>query len=122
MPLSVPISALCILPFPQSNPVILVPFDNTTGQYVTALALANTTLGQLDVPIEFDDQSNNPLVTDTLHLTAMQHMAFLIRDKYPSLEGKKGILRIRLGADKVTVLGLLANATNAITTIIPVTQ
>ena len=62
-------------------------------------------------------------MADTLHLTALQHMAFLTTDKYQAaVAGKKGILRIRQGADKVTVLGLLANATNAISTIIPVTQ
>jgi ABC-type metal ion transport system substrate-binding protein len=76
----------------------------------------------LTVQIEFDDQSNNQLATDALNLTAMQHKAFLTTQNYPALKGQKGILRIHEGTDKVTVLGLLSNATNAITTIIPVTQ
>ena len=125
VPISISGSAACILPFPVApgaNPVILIPFDNTTGQYVTALALANTSIRQLDVPIEFDDQSNGQLVVDTLNLTANQHMAFLVKDNYPALRNTKGILRIQASAASVSVLGLLANATNAITTIIPVTQ
>ena len=126
VPLSTPSAALCILPFPPSpNPVILIPFDNTAGQYITSLAIANTTNAPLAVPIEFDDQSNTPLATDTLNLTAMQHKAFRSIDQYPQVAGKKGILRIHASASSVAVLGLLSNVTNAsnaITTIIPVTQ
>jgi hypothetical protein len=123
VPLSTSGVALCILPFPpSSNPVILVPFDNTTGQYVTSLAIANTSNTPLAVPVEFYDQSNNQLVTDTLHLAVNQHMAFVTPQSYSALTGKKGILRIRESTAFVTVLGLLSNATNAITTIIPVTQ
>lgn len=123
VPLSLPSSALCIVPFPQFDPVILVPFDNTAGQYVTSLALANSTNGQLTVPIEFDDQSGSPLQADTLNLTAMQHTAFVTTARYSTaLVGKKGILRIHADPAKLTVLGLLSNSTNAITTIIPVSQ
>jgi hypothetical protein len=125
VPLSTSGSALCIIPIPVSNPldpVILIPFDNTTGQYVTSLAIANTTAMPLAVRIEFDDQSNNQLVTDTLNLTAMQHKAFVTTQSYPVLAGQKGILRIHESTANVTVLGLLSNATNAITTIIPITQ
>jgi hypothetical protein len=123
VPLSTPGTALCIFPFPPSpNPVILIPFDNTTGQYVTSLAIANTTNATLPVPIEFVDSSNAPLASDTINLTAMQHTAFVTRLNYPAVDGKKGTLRIHASASSVTVLGLLSNATNAITTIIPVTQ
>jgi len=125
VPLSTSGSAACIIPFPVvpgATPEILMPFDNTTGQYVTALAIANTSNAPLAVPIEFDDQSNMQLVVDTLNLTVNQHMAFLIPTNYPVLAGKKGILRIKESTTAVSVLGLLANATNAITTIIPVTQ
>ena len=117
-------SAACIIPFPVApgaTPVILIAFDNTDG-YKTALAIANTSNTQLAVPIEFDDQSNGQLVVDTLNLTVNQHMAFLVTDNYPALRNTKGILRIKASTASVSVLGLLANATNAITTIIPVTQ
>lgn len=121
VPLGQPNSSFCIISLPP-KPVILVPFDNTTGQYNTAIAIANATVGLLDVSIEFDDQSNTPILTDTLRLTSRQHQAFLTAQKYPQLAGKKGILRIGQSTDNVAVLGLLVNSTNAITTIIPVTQ
>ena len=123
VPLTTPASTECIIPFPPSpNPVVLVPFDNTAGQYVTSLALANTTSAALAIPVEFDDQFNNPLVTDMLSLGAMQHTAFATTDKYPALAGKKGVLRIKASTMNLTILGLLFNDTGPFTTIIPVIQ
>ena len=126
VPLS-PAPSACIIGFPVtpgSVPTILIPFDNTTGQnfYFTSIAIANISGGPLSVPIEFDDQSNTKLVTDTLTLAANQHMAFLTTKNYTALVGKKGILRISQSTSNVTVLGLLSNASGAITTIIPITQ
>jgi len=88
------------------------------------LALANATNSTQAYVIEFDDQSNNPLVADTPPLTPMQHMAFVSTDRYPALAGKKGILRIHANPANLAVLGLLSNltSTGAITTIIPVPQ
>ena len=74
------------------------------------------------VAIEFDDQSNQQLVTDTLNLTANQHMSVRHHTKYQALAGKKGIFGSTRESSGVTVLGLLSNATNAVTTIIPITQ
>jgi hypothetical protein len=124
VPLSTSGSAVCIIPFPpSSNPVILIPFDNTTGQYVTSIAIANIGGGPLNLPIDFEDQSNNQLVADTLSLTVNQHIAFVTSQKYQAaLTNKKGILRIHASTASVTVLGLLSNATNVVTTIIPITQ
>jgi hypothetical protein len=118
-------ASVCIIPFPpSSNPVILIPFDNTGGQdfHFTSLAIANISGAPLTVPIEFDDQSNIQLVTDNLNLAINQHMAFVTSQSYPALAGKKGILRIKESTTMVTVLGLLSNATSAITTIVPITQ
>jgi hypothetical protein len=125
VPLSISGSAVCIVPSPSvpgAPSVILVPFDNTTGEYVTSVALANTTSGFLSVPIEFDDESNHLLVKDTLILSARQHVAVVTPQAYPVLAGKKGVLRIHQSTEFVTVLGLLSNNTNAITTIIPITN
>lgn len=121
IPLSTSGSVLCVVPSPASD-VILIPFDNTTGKYVTSLALANTTLGFLSGPIEFVDQSNNLLVADTLVLTPRQHVAFVIPETYPALAGKKGTLRIHQTPLKLTVLALLSNSSNSITTILPFTN
>jgi hypothetical protein len=122
VPLSLPGSALCIIPFPSPDPVIIIPFDNTGGQYVTSLALANSKATSLSFAIEFDDQSNNQLVSDNLSLPSLQHMAFVSTARYPAVVGKKGVLRIHASNSDLTVLGLLSNVTGAITTIIPVIQ
>jgi hypothetical protein len=125
VPLTLPGSALCIVSFPQTSPVILIPFDNTSGQYVSSLAFANTTSASQVYPIEFYDQSGNLLVPDTLALTPKQHTAFVSAQTYPALAGKKGVLLIHGNSTDLsvpTVLGLLSNTTGAITTIIPVTQ
>lgn len=121
IPLSTSGSVVCVVPSPASS-VILVPFDNTTDKYVTSLALANTTAGFLTSAIEFVDQSNNLLVADTLNLTPRQHVAFVTPQAYSALAGKKGTLRIHQDPLKLSVLALLSNATNSITTIIPFTN
>jgi hypothetical protein len=121
VPLSSSLSTACIIPFPPpANPVILLPFDNTAG-YTTSLAFANTTSTALSVPIEFDDQSNNPLVKDTLNLTALQHEAFASTMNYSALIGKRGILRISTSTTTLSVLGLLFNSSGPFTTILPIT-
>jgi hypothetical protein len=116
---------------PTSN--ILIPFDNTNGVYITSIALANTMSTNQNVTIEFDDQSNIKLASDTLNLTPMQHKAFRTIDLYPQTVNKKGVIRISDTTDNgvpinlptpapVIALGLLSNATNAVTTIMPITQ
>ena len=126
VPLSFPPGSIaCVVPFPtQGDPIILVPFDNTDGQYLTSLAFANATTVAQVFFLEFDDQSNNPLITDILPMTPRQHEAFVTTVNYPILQGKKGILRIHADPAKLTVLGILSNltSTGAITTIIPVNQ
>ena len=121
VPLSSSGSVLCVVPSPAAS-VIVIPFDNTSGTYVTSLALANTTTGFLSSPVEFVDQQNHLLVADTLVLTSRQHVAFVIPDIYPALAGKKGTLRIHQTPETLSVLGLLSNSTNSITTIIPFTN
>jgi hypothetical protein len=123
VPMSTSGSTGCIVPLPPpANPVIELPFDNTTGQHVTSLAFANTTSAALAVPIEFDDQLNNPLVKDTLNLLAMNHQTFTTTTNYPQLAGTKGVLRIKASTANLTALGILTNPSGAFTTIMPVVQ
>jgi hypothetical protein len=122
---------VCILSLWNVEPThyILVPFDNTTGVHVTALAFANTTSAAISAPIEFDDQTGTAIVTDTLTLAAMNHTAFVTADadRYPATAGKSGVLRITLpsgaNAGDLAVLALLANSVSGtLTTLLPVTQ
>jgi hypothetical protein len=119
----------CVVSFWSVAPThfILVPFDNTTGMHVTALAFANTTSFPMSVPIEFDDPTGTAIVTGTLNLAALNHTAFVSTTNYPATAGKSGVLRISLpssaNAGDLSVLALLADsATGTLTTLIPITQ
>jgi hypothetical protein len=119
----------CVVSFWNVAPThyILVPFDNTIGLHVTALAFANTTSVSMSVPIEFDDPTGAPVVTGTLNLAALNHTAFVSTTNYPATTGKSGILRITLpssaNAGDLSVLALLADsATGTLTTLIPITR
>lgn len=117
----------CLIPFGTAGPThyILVPFDNTTGVHVTALALANTTSSSMSIPIEFDDPTGAAIVSGTLSLGPMNHTSFVSTSQYPATQGKTGVIRITLTANigDLSVLALLADqASGTLTTLIPVTQ
>jgi len=120
---------LCLVPYgdvPLTHS-ILVPFENTIGVHVTALAFANTTSAAMSVPIEFDDASGAIITTDTLNLPALNHTAFTSTTNYPVTNGKSGVLRISLpgGANPgdLSVLALLADAVaGTLTTLMPIAQ
>ncbi len=118
---------VCLVPYGSAGPThyILVPFDNTTGVHVTALALANTTSSGMTVPVEFDDPTGTSIVSGTLTLGAMNHTSFVTTTQYPATQGKTGVLRITLTANigDLSVLALLADSTaGTLTTLIPITQ
>jgi hypothetical protein len=119
----------CAVSFWSVEPThyILVPFDNTTGVHVTALAFANTTSAAISAPIEFDDPTGAPIVTGTLNLAALNHTSFVSTTNYPATAGKSGVLRITLPSSAnpgdLSVLALLADsAAGTLTTLIPITQ
>ena len=123
VPLTTSGSTVCIIPFPPTGtPVILIPFDNTGG-YNSSIAIANiSSSAAQSIPIEFDDETNHQLKTDVITLQANGHTAFTLATKYPQdLAGKRGIIRLTPQfTSSVSVLGLLSNPSNAITTIIPI--
>lgn len=121
VPLSSPVLLGCFLPFPQPDPAILLPFDNT-GQYVTSLAFANISPIAQAFVLEFYSDAGALLITDTLSLSSKQHAAFVSVRTYQELAGKRGTLKIHATTANLTVLGLLSNSTGAVTTIIPVIQ
>ena len=124
VPLALAGLAGCVVPFPQIDPVILMPFDNTNGEFVTSVAFANMNakIPAQSFVLEFNDQSNNQLATETLNMATMTHLAFVTPARYPALKGKKGIIRIHASASELAALGLLSNAAGVITTIFPVSE
>src|SRR5579871_233153 len=119
----------CLVPFGDvpATQHILVPFDNTTGVHVAALALANTTPSSMSVPIEFDDPTGKAIASGNLNLGPMNHTAFVSTGKYPSTNGKSGVLRITIPSGSnigdLSVLALLADSkTGTLTTLMPINQ
>jgi hypothetical protein len=119
----------CVVSFWSVVPThyIWVPFDNTNGVHVTALAFANTTSSTMSVPIEFEDPTGAAIVSDTLKLAAMNHTSVVSTTNYPATAGKSGVLRVTLpssaNAGDLAVLALLADSVSGtLTTLIPITQ
>ena len=122
---------ICFVPPPNPSPVTLIPFDNTVGQYVTALAFSNTGSVTQVLQLEYDDQMNQKIVSKTVTLVPFGHFAFVTNGagtagpadgSDPSLAGKKGVLRIQATSQNFAVLGLLFNTTGPFTAILPITQ
>lgn len=116
----------CLLSFPNQNPGVLLPFDNTTGQYTTALAFANSSANTQILQLEYDDELNQKIVSKTLTLAPNNHVALLTNVAGaagdPALAGKKGVLRIQATTKIFAVLGLLSNSTGTLTAILPISQ
>ena len=127
----VPLSGVqtaCVLPLPNSNPVILIPFDNTTGAHGTAIALANTTTAALTLTFEFDDQAGSVISKHAnISFGALNHTAWLMTssNQYPETTNKVGVLKITgmNASSDVAVVALLFNtASNTLTTVLPILQ
>lgn len=114
----------CIVYFPNDNPQVLIPFDNTTGQYLTALAFANSSGINQTLQLDYYDESYQKIISKTMTMSAFSHVAFRTIDNGVGsdavLNGKKGILRIQATSRDFAVLGLLFNYTGPFTSILPV--
>lgn len=118
----------CLLPLPNSTPVTVIPFDNTTGVHGTAIALANTTSSTLTLTFEFDDQAGNVISRHAnISFGAKNHTAWLMTaaSEYPETTNKVGALKITgmpYSSDLAVVALLFNTASNTLTTVLPITQ
>lgn len=112
----------CILPLPLPTAgTISFPFDQTSGLAV-GLALSNVTQTSQPIAITFVDQNNATIVTDTITLGPLNHMAFMLPDKYPALASRAGIVRITGTTQVVSALALQASPDGGFTTLLPIYQ
>jgi hypothetical protein len=127
----VPLSGVqtaCIIPLPDSTPVTITPFDNTTGVHGTAIALANTTSATLALNFEFDDPAGNVISKHAnVSLGAKNHTAWLMTasSEYPETTNKVGTMKITgmTSSSDLAVVALLFNTvSNTLTTVLPITQ
>ena len=95
----------------------VLAFDNTNG-LATGIALSNITNRAVSVPVVLNDDTGTTLVTTTINLAALGHTSFMLQDSYASVAGKRGTVEFDnpVGA-QISVLGLRATPTGAVTTI-----
>jgi len=84
----------------------------------TGIALSNITNRAVSVPVVLNDDTGTTLVTTTINLAALGHTSFMLQDSYASVAGKRGTVEFDnpVGA-QISVLGLRATPTGAVTTI-----
>lgn len=112
----------CILPLPLPTAgTISFPFDQTSGSAV-GLALSNVTQSAQQIAIVFVDQNNVTILSDTIALGPLNHMAFMLPDKYPALANGAGIVRITGTTQVVSALALQASPNGGFTTLLPIYQ
>jgi len=95
----------------------VLAFDNTNG-LVTGLALANVANQAVGVPVVLRDDTGVSLGTATVNLEAHGHTSFVLTSSYASVAGKRGTVEFDAPAGgQISVLGLRATPTGAVTTI-----
>jgi hypothetical protein len=113
-------SPVCIIPLPTPPPSSqLLPFDNTSGSNA-GFAIANVTNTSQAIAIEFDDQNNSVLVTDTINLDPFNHTSFLLGTRYPVLNSHQGILRVKVSSGTAAILGIQIGGDGGIATALPI--
>jgi len=95
----------------------VLAFDNTNG-LATGLALANISNQAASVPVDLRDDTGTSLGTATINLAANGHTSFLLTGTYASVVNKRGTVEFDTPTGtQISVLGLRATPTGAVTTI-----
>jgi trimeric autotransporter adhesin len=107
-----------VVPLETRNAIAYVlAFDNTNG-LATGVALANVSNQAANVPVVLRDDTGASLGTATLNLASRGHTSFVLKDSYASAAGKRGTVEFHTPAGvQISVLGLRATPTGAVTTI-----
>jgi len=122
VPLTTSAGSACIIPLPTPPTTsLMLPFDGTANANA-GIAIANITNTSQIVPIEFDDENNTAIATDTLSLGPLNHTSFLLQDHYPALAGHKGIMRLKTSSTNISVLGIRVGGTGGVSTLFPISQ
>ena len=95
----------------------VLAFDNTNG-IATGVALASVSSQTMSVPVILRDDLGASLGTTTIILPARGHTSFVLTDRQAVAAGKRGTLEFDSPAGgQISVLGLRATSTGAVTTI-----
>lgn len=95
----------------------VLAFDNTNG-LATGLALANVSNQPANVPVALRDDTGANLGTAAINLAANGHTSFMLTGSYASVANKRGTVEFDApSGTQISVLGLRATPTGAVTTI-----
>ena len=95
----------------------LLAFDNT-APLGTGLAIANLTAQAANVNIILRDDTGAQIQTAVIALPANGHTAFMLNQQYPATVTKRGTIEFDTPpGGQISVLGLRANSTTALTTL-----
>jgi len=94
------------VPLDQTGSSLAIPIDNSPG-YTTAFALLNPSAAQVRVRLDVLDESGLQLASTTLTLGGRERGAWILRDLFPQMAGRRGTLRVVTLNTPVVGIGLL---------------
>lgn len=100
---------------PAASDVLLV-VDNTTG-FSSGVAIGNALDQLISVTLTFRDETGALVAQTNQTLTAHAHTAFVLRTLMPASDRQRGALEVESSAGAVTVLGIRAQDSGALTTL-----
>ncbi len=104
-----------------SNSFVLY-FDNTGGAS-EGVALANVATQAANVPVIIRDDGGNTLAAISKSLPAQGHTQFMVTDLSPLTANKRGTLEFQTPVGgQISVLGIAALSTGAITSVPPMAK
>jgi SAM-dependent methyltransferase len=89
--------------FPGERSILLV-FDNT-GNTETGVAITNLSETPAVIASTLWSEEGDPIASQQLHLRALGHMSFLLREQFPTAAAHRGVLILR-SQEKATIAGL----------------
>jgi len=94
------------VPLQNSSPSsVTIPFDNTSG-YVMGVALSNLAVGTSIVNATVWDENGSQIGVQQVTLPGSGHASFVLADRVPLANGKRGIVQFQNPAGGIAGLGL----------------
>jgi hypothetical protein len=101
----------------RTRPILIVPYDNTSG-FATGAAVVNLASAPVLVTLIARDDRGVEILRDSIALSANGHTSFSIPDKYPGLSGLLGQIELQSpNVAGISALGLRFSPTLSFTSI-----
>lgn len=102
----------------SGRPDYLVPYDNTAG-FVTGVAITNLSAeSSVNIMAILTDDAGNAISVESIPLPARGHLSFRLIDRYPKLNGLRGVVEFQNPTGSpIAVLGLRFNPLGSFTSI-----